>query len=62
MLRSVKNTAVICNIGHFDNEIDTQFSREISGIGRRLSLKFIVFRDTSAETQIYKVKLYYSFG
>ena len=25
MLRSVKNTAVICNIGHFDNEIDTQF-------------------------------------
>ena len=28
MLRSVKNTAVICNIGHFDNEIDTAFMRE----------------------------------
>ena len=28
MLRSVKNTAVICNIGHFDNEIDTQFMRD----------------------------------
>jgi adenosylhomocysteinase len=28
MLRTVKNTAVICNIGHFDNEIDTQFMRD----------------------------------
>ena len=28
MLRSLKNTAVVCNIGHFDNEIDTQFMRD----------------------------------
>ena len=28
MLQSVKNGAVICNIGHFDNEIDTAFMRK----------------------------------
>ena len=28
MLDSVKTGAVICNIGHFDNEIDTQYLRE----------------------------------
>ena len=28
MLANVKSGAVICNIGHFDNEIDTQFLRE----------------------------------
>jgi adenosylhomocysteinase len=28
MLRTVKRGAVICNIGHFDNEIDTAFMRE----------------------------------
>ena len=28
MLRSVKNGAVICNIGHFDTEIDTQYMRD----------------------------------
>lgn len=28
MLASVKSGAVICNIGHFDNEIDTQFLRD----------------------------------
>ncbi len=28
MLQSVKKGAVICNIGHFDNEIDTQYMRE----------------------------------
>ena len=28
MLRSLKNGAVVCNIGHFDNEIDTQYMRE----------------------------------
>ena len=28
MLKTVKNTAVICNIGHFDNEIDTQYMRD----------------------------------
>ena len=25
MLTTLKNTAVVCNIGHFDNEIDTAF-------------------------------------
>jgi len=28
MLKSLKNAAVVCNIGHFDNEIDTAFMRE----------------------------------
>ena len=28
ILRSLKSTAVVCNIGHFDNEIDTAFMRE----------------------------------
>lgn len=28
MLKTLKNAAVVCNIGHFDNEIDTAFMRE----------------------------------
>jgi len=28
MLQTVKSGAVVCNIGHFDNEIDTQFMRD----------------------------------
>jgi len=28
MLQSLKSGAVVCNIGHFDNEIDTQFMRD----------------------------------
>lgn len=28
MLQSLKSSAVVCNIGHFDNEIDTAFMRE----------------------------------
>ncbi|GAA5315833.1 MAG: adenosylhomocysteinase [Candidatus Pelagadaptatus aseana] len=28
MLKTLKNGAVVCNIGHFDNEIDTQFMRD----------------------------------
>lgn len=28
MLQSLKNGAVVCNIGHFDNEIDTPYMRE----------------------------------
>ena len=28
MLRTLKSGAVVCNIGHFDNEIDTAFMRE----------------------------------
>lgn len=28
MLKALKNRAVVCNIGHFDNEIDTAYMRE----------------------------------
>lgn len=28
MLKAIKSNAVVCNIGHFDNEIDTQFLRD----------------------------------
>ena len=28
MLRALKSSAVVCNIGHFDNEIDTAYMRE----------------------------------
>ena len=28
MLSTLKNTAVVCNIGHFDNEIDTAYLKE----------------------------------
>lgn len=28
MLQALKNAAVVCNIGHFDNEIDTAYMRE----------------------------------
>jgi adenosylhomocysteinase len=28
MLKALKKSAVVCNIGHFDNEIDTQFMRD----------------------------------
>jgi adenosylhomocysteinase len=28
MLQTLKNGAVVCNIGHFDNEIDTAYMRE----------------------------------
>jgi adenosylhomocysteinase len=28
MLQTLKNAAVVCNIGHFDNEIDTAYMRE----------------------------------
>ena len=27
MLRALKSSAVVCNIGHFDNEIDTAYMR-----------------------------------
>src|SRR5690606_41770457 len=28
MLKALKNGAVVCNIGHFDNEIDTAYMRK----------------------------------
>ncbi|MDA8614200.1 adenosylhomocysteinase [Gammaproteobacteria bacterium] len=47
MLRTVKNTAVICNIGHFDNEIDTQFMRDNWYWEEIKPQVHRVFRDTS---------------
>ena len=34
MLQTLKNGAVVCNIGHFDNEIDTAYMRKKLGVGR----------------------------
>jgi adenosylhomocysteinase len=42
MLRTLKNTAVVCNIGHFDNEIDTAFMRD-KWYWEELSLRFTEF-------------------
>ena len=28
MLRNLKNASVVCNIGHFDNEIETSYMRD----------------------------------
>jgi adenosylhomocysteinase len=47
MLRTVKSTAVICNIGHFDNEIDTQFMRDKWYWEEIKPQVHRVFRDTS---------------
>ena len=59
MLRTVKNTAVICNIGHFDNEIDTQFMRDKWYWEEIKPQVHRVFRDTSpAETPDLQSKDY----
>jgi adenosylhomocysteinase len=33
MLRALRSGAVVCNIGHFDNEIDTAYMREGVALG-----------------------------
>tara|TARA_B100000287_G_scaffold414532_1_gene447193 strand:+ start:229 stop:1623 length:1395 start_codon:yes stop_codon:yes gene_type:complete len=59
MLRTVKNTAVICNIGHFDNEIDTQFMRDKWYWEEIKPQVHRIFRDTSpSETPNLKSKNY----
>ena len=59
MLRTVKNTAVICNIGHFDNEIDTQFMRDKWYWEEIKPQVHRVFRDTSpSETPNLQSKNY----
>ena len=59
MLRTVKNTAVICNIGHFDNEIDTQFMRDKWYWEEIKPQVHRVFRDTSpSETPDLQSKNY----
>ena len=59
MLKSVKNTAVICNIGHFDNEIDTQYMRDKWYWEEIKPQVHRVFRDTSpSETPDMQSKNY----
>ena len=47
MISTLKNTAVICNIGHFDNEIDTAFMRENYYWDEIKPQVHRVFRDTA---------------
>ena len=59
MLRSLKNTAVVCNIGHFDNEIDTQFMRDKWYWEEIKPQVHRIFRDTSpSDTPDIKSKNY----
>ena len=51
MLQTLKQGAVVCNIGHFDNEIDTAYMRN-SGSGRRSSRKSIKFIGARLPTTI----------
>ena len=48
MLKAVKNGAVICNIGHFDTEIDTQYLREEWCWEEVKPQVHKIFRDTKA--------------
>jgi adenosylhomocysteinase len=48
MLKAVKDGAVICNIGHFDTEIDTQFMRDEWCWEEVKPQVHKVFRDTKA--------------
>ena len=48
MLKAVKNGAVICNIGHFDTEIDTQYMRDEWCWEEIKPQVHKVFRDTKA--------------
>ena len=48
MLKALKKGAVVCNIGHFDTEIDTQFMREEWAWEEVKPQVHKVFRDTKA--------------
>ena len=48
MLKAVKNGAVICNIGHFDTEIDTQYMRDEWCWEEVKPQVHKIFRDTKA--------------
>lgn len=50
MLAAVKSGAVVCNIGHFDNEIDTKFLREKYEWQEVKPQVHKIFRDTKDET------------
>ena len=49
MLTAVKSGAVVCNIGHFDNEIDTKFLREKFEWQEIKPQVHKIFRDTKDE-------------
>ena len=49
MLSTLKNTAVVCNIGHFDNEIDTAFMRENYYWDEIKPQVHRIFRDTAPD-------------
>jgi len=49
MLTTLKNTAVVCNIGHFDNEIDTAFLRDEFYWDEIKPQVHRIFRDTKPE-------------
>jgi adenosylhomocysteinase len=49
MLSTLKNTAVVCNIGHFDNEIDTAYMRDEWYWDEIKPQVHRIFRDTSPE-------------
>jgi adenosylhomocysteinase len=48
MLRALKKGAVVCNIGHFDTEIDTQFMRDEWAWEEVKPQVHKIFRDTKA--------------
>ena len=48
MLKALKKGAVVCNIGHFDNEIDTAFMRETWAWDEVKAQVHKVYRDASA--------------
>ena len=48
MLRALKKGAVVCNIGHFDTEIDTQFMRDEWAWEEIKPQVHKIFRDTKA--------------
>ena len=48
MLKTIKKGAVVCNIGHFDTEIDTAFMREKWAWEEVKPQVHKVFRDTKA--------------
>ncbi len=49
MLGALKNTAIVCNIGHFDNEIDTAYMRDNWYWDEIKPQVHRIFRDTSPE-------------
>jgi adenosylhomocysteinase len=49
MLNTLKNCAVVCNIGHFDNEIDTAYMREAFYWDEVKPQVHRIFRDTKPD-------------